>query len=453
MPGPSAEERRPVERDRFVMHEREQTPLRVGVAGLGTVGASVARIVDQRGDRLALRTERPIEVTAVSARSRSRDRGVDLSRATWFDDAVALAREGEIDVFVELIGGEDGPAKAAVEAALARGLPVVTANKALLAAHGLELARLAEQSGAALLFEAAVAGGIPAIKTLREGLRANAIDLVYGVLNGTCNYILTRMEREGLAFDDVLQQAQELGYAEADPTFDVGGFDTAHKLSILASLAFGIEPDGDAVTCEGITDITADDIASARALGYRIKLLGIARRTDEGIEQRVHPTMVPLDSAIASVSGVTNAVAMRGDAVGDVFMSGPGAGGDATASAVIADICHVAIGAGGPALGVPVDRLRPFRPAGPRAHAGGFYLKLVVEDRVGVFADLARHMADEGVSLSSIAQREAGEEGRKSIVIITHDIAEEAIRRAVAAAEADGYVVGSAKLIRIEATV
>ena len=429
-------------------------PLRVGIAGVGTVGASVIRILRERADRIALRTERPVEVVAVSARSRSKDRGIALDALDWHDDAVSLAREGAIDVFVELIGGEDGPAKASVMAALGRGVPVVTANKALLAAHGLELARMAERNGTALLFEAAVAGGIPAIKTLREGLRANTIDLVYGVLNGTCNYILTRMEREGLAFADVLRQAQDLGYAEADPTFDVGGFDTAHKLSILAALAFGIEPDGRAVVCEGIERITAEDIASARSLGYRIKLLGIARRSEAGIEQRVHPTMVPLDSAIASVSGVTNAVAMRGDAVGDVFMSGPGAGGDATASAVIADLCHVAIGAGGPALGVPVGDLRPFAQAEETAHAGGFYVRMTVADRVGVFADLARHMADEGVSLKSITQGEAGEgEDRKSIVLITHDIGERAVRRAVEAMEADGHLIGAAKVIRIESAV
>ena len=438
------------------MADTNDKPLRIGVAGLGTVGASVIRILRARADRLALQTRRPMEVTAVSARSRSKDRGVDLASVEWNDDAVALARDGDIDVFVELIGGEDGPAKAAVEAALARGIPVVTANKALLAAHGLELAKLAEANGAALLFEAAVAGGIPAIKTLREGLRANSIDLVYGVLNGTCNYILTRMEREGLAFADVLRQAQELGYAEADPTFDVGGHDTAHKLSILAAIAFGIEPDGAAVTCEGIEEVTAADIETARSLGYRIKLLGIARRSEAGIEQRVHPTMVPLDSAIASVSGVTNAVAMRGDAVGDVFMSGPGAGGDATASAVIAELCHVAIGAGGPVLGVPVGSLRPFEAAGPAAHEGGFYVALTVRDRVGVFAGLARHMADEGVSLRSLTQGDAPDEdgeARKSITLITHDVEEGAVRRAVEAAQGDGNVVGRARVIRIESAV
>ena len=435
----------------------KQQPLRVGVAGLGTVGASVLRILLERAERLELRTGRAITVTDVAARSRSKDRGLDLSSLRWHDDAVALAREGDIDVFVELIGGEDGPAKAAVEAALRRGRPVVTANKALLAAHGLQLARAAEASDAALLFEAAVAGGIPAIKMLREGLRANAIDRVYGVLNGTCNYILTRMEREGLGFDEVLAEAQKLGYAEADPTFDVGGHDTAHKLAILASLAFGIEPDGSAVACEGVTDIAAEDIVAARGLGYRIKLLGIAQRGASGIEQRVHPTMVPVDSPIANVSGVTNAVAMHGDAVGDVFISGPGAGGDATASAVIADLCHVAIGAGGPPLGLPVDELRPVEAAEETAHEGGFYVRLLVADRVGVFADLTRHMADEGVSLRSVTQSDAApgpdRAPRKSILLVTHDIESSRVRAAVEAAEGEGYVIGRAKVIRIESSV
>ena len=431
-------------------------PLRIGVAGLGTVGASVVRIVNDRNKQLASRTGRAFEIVAVSARSRTKNRGIELGDTAWYDDAVELARTGPIDVYVELIGGEDGPAKVSVEAALGRGVHVVTANKALLAAHGLELAQLAEENRAALLFEAAVAGGIPAIKTLREGLRANRIETVYGVLNGTCNYILTRMEREGLDFQQVLRDAQDLGYAEADPTFDVGGFDTAHKLSLLASLAFGVKPDGASVACEGVEAISADDIRVAKSLGYRIKLLGIARRVDGGIEQRVHPTMVAVESPIASVSGVTNAVAMRGDAVGEVFMSGPGAGGDATASAVIADLCHVAIGAGGPVFGLPVETLRPVAAAEPRPHEGGFYVRMTVHDRVGVFANLSRHMADEGVSLRSIVQNDVAnqnDEARKSIVLVTHDVEESAIRRAVEAAERDGNLTEPAHVIRIEATI
>ena len=428
-------------------------PLRIGVAGLGTVGASVVRIVRERNDELAMRTGAAFQIVAVSARSRTKDRGIDLASVDWFDDAVALAREAKIDVYVELIGGEDGPAKASVEAALQRGVHVVTANKALLAAHGTELARLAEANDAALLFEAAVAGGIPAIKTLREGLRANRIDSVYGVLNGTCNYILTRMEREGLGFAAVLRDAQDLGYAEADPTFDVGGFDTAHKLSLLAALAFGVEPKGSAVPCEGIEAVSVDDIRTARELGYRIKLIGVAKMVDGAIDQRVHPALVPLDAPIASVSGVTNAVGMRGDAVGEVFMSGPGAGGDATASAVIADLCHVAIGAGGPVFGLAVDTLERWGGPVSAEHAGGFYLRLTVEDRTGVFASLAKHMADEGVSLRSISQSDAdGPAGaRKSIVLVTHAVREDAVRKAVAAAEADGYFTEPAHVMRIEA--
>ena len=432
----------------------ENAPLRIGVAGLGTVGASVVRIVRNRGPELRRRTGAAFEIVAVSARSRTKDRGVDVKEVEWFDDAVALAREAAIDVFVELIGGEDGPARASAEAASSRGVHVVTANKALLAAHGADLARTAEANGAALLFEAAVAGGIPAIKTLREGLRANRIDSVYGVLNGTCNYILTRMEREGLSFRDVLRDAQDLGYAEADPTFDVGGFDTAHKLSLLAALAFGIEPDGSSVPCEGIEAITLEDIRTARELGYRIKLLGIARTDGTAVDRRVYPALVPLDSPIAAVSGVTNAVGMRGDAVGEVFMSGPGAGGDATASAVIADLCHVAIGAGGPVFGLPVEELGPVRNPQPQEHDGGFYVRLTVLDRTGVFASLAKHMADEGVSLRSIVQNDVqdGTDGRKSIVLVTHAVREDALRRAVAAAEADGNLTEPAHVMRIEAS-
>ena len=427
-------------------------PLRIGVAGIGTVGASVVRILGERCERLSLRTGRAMLVTDVSARNRSRDRGVDLSGMSWNDDAVSLARDGDIDVFVELIGGEDGPAKAAVEAALNRGVPVVTANKALLAAHGLALAELAEHNDTALLFEAAVAGGIPAIKTLREAMRANAVDQVFGVLNGTCNYILTRMEREGLGFEDVLREAQALGYAEADPTFDVGGFDTAHKLTILASLAFGVRPAGHRVECEGIEHITAADISAARELGYRIKLLGIARRTDDGMTERVHPTMVSLDSPIANVSGVTNAVAMRGDAVGDIFLSGPGAGGDATASAVVADLCHIAIGAGGPTFGLPIGELSEPEPAARTVHIGAFYVRMLVQDRVGVFASVSRHMADEGVSLSSITQRDAGGDrgDAKSIILITHDVDAASVRRAVAAIEGDGHTIDRTTVIPIE---
>ena len=282
------------------------SPLRLGVAGLGTVGSGLVRLMRQNAEQLADSTERPLELTAISARSRNKDRGIDVGAAAWFDDAVKLAVDPSIDVFVELIGGDGGVAREAVEAALKAGKHVVTANKALLARHGADLARLAEKSGVALNFEAAVAGGIPVIKTLRESLAGNQIKRVYGILNGTCNFILTKMQSEKRSFQDVLQEAQALGYAEADPTFDIGGFDTAHKLAILTSLAFGTKPALDQMHIEGIESITQSDIEAADELDYRIKLLGVTLQTESGIEQRVHPALVPKDSAIAEISGVTN---------------------------------------------------------------------------------------------------------------------------------------------------
>jgi homoserine dehydrogenase len=308
-------------------------PLRVGIAGLGIVGASLVRLLQRQASDFAGRTGREIVVIAVSARDRTRDRGIDLNGVAFFDDPAALAASGQIDVFVELIGGADGPAFAAAKAALQHGVPVVTANKAMIARHGLELAALAEAAGVALSFEASSAGGIPIVKTLREALAGNSIRRVYGILNGTCNYILSRMETDGLSFEECLADAQRLGYAEADPTFDIGGFDTAHKLAILTSLAFGARIDAEAIHIEGIEAISLTDLAAADELGYRIKLLGVAERTARGIEQRVHPTMVAKSSAIAQVMGVVNAVTIDGDAVGELTLIGPGAGGEATASA------------------------------------------------------------------------------------------------------------------------
>lgn len=322
-------------------------PLRIGLAGLGTVGASTLRILRRQENALAARCGRTIRVTAVSARDRNRDRGIDLGGLAWFDDPVALAKSDEIDCLVELIGGSDGPAKAAVEAALSAGKHVVTANKALLAAHGVALADLAESKGVALAFEASSAGGIPVVKTLREALAGNNVSRISGILNGTCNYILSRMEQEGLTFEACLKDAQRLGYAEADPTFDVEGFDTAHKLAILTSLAFGTKIDAEAIHVEGISAITPLDLKMADDLGYRIKLLGVAERTKTGIEQRVHPTMVPKSSPIAQVMGVLNAVSVDADAVREITLVGPGAGGDPTASAVVADIADVARGTAG----------------------------------------------------------------------------------------------------------
>lgn len=430
------------------------TSLRVGIAGLGTVGASVIRLLERQAEALAARTGRHISVTGVSARDRSRDRGVEFAGAKWFDDPVALARSGDIDLFVELIGGDEGPAREAVEAALSSGKSVVTANKALLAKHGMSLAKLAEEKRVALAFEASVAGGIPIVKTLREGLAGNEISRVYGILNGTCNYILSRMELEGMSFDDCLKEAQSLGYAEADPTFDIGGFDTAHKLAILTSLAFGTAVDAEAIHVEGIESIRLEDLRSADELGYRIKLLGVAQRTADGIEQRVHPTMVPKSSAIAQVMGVTNAVTIDADAVKELTLVGPGAGGEATASAVVADIADVARGIRSAPFGLPYATLAaPVRHAMQR-HEGGYYIRLSVYDRPGAAANIAMRMAERQISLESIMQkgqrRKASAGAPVPVVLITYATTEGIIREAIDAAVSDGYIAEKPQVIRIE---
>src|SRR5881394_3731128 len=332
-------------------------PLRVGIAGLGTVGAEVVRLIEQQGRALSARSGRGVRVVAVTARSKAKKRGVDLRGIAWAKNALALAGDPGIDCFVELIGGSGEPALSAIEAALKSGKSVVTANKALIAKHGIRLAKSAEKYGGALNFEAAVGAAIPVIKTLREGLCGTGVNRVYGILNGTCNYILTRMEQDELTFAECLKDAQRLGYAEADPSFDVDGHDTAQKLAILASLAFGIKVDPDAVYVEGISTITPEDLEAADELGYRIKLLGVAVATDGGIEQRVHPTMVPKQSSIAQVMGVTNAVTIDPDPINEITLVGPGAGGDATASAVVSDIGDIARGVRTPPFGRPTARL------------------------------------------------------------------------------------------------
>jgi len=433
-------------------------PLRLGIAGLGNVGATLVQIIERDGEALARKLGRKLVVTAVSARSRSRDRGVDLSRYEWFDDPVALARSESIDLFVELMGGEDGPALAAIKSALDIGRPVVTANKALLAKHGVNLARLAEESGSQLGFEAAVAGGIPVIKTLREGLGSSHIERVYGIMNGTCNYILTRMGEEGISFEECLKAAQELGYAEADPTFDVGGFDTAHKLAILASLSFGTEIAPDEVFVEGITTITAADIRVAADLGYKIKLLGIAESGPDGIEQRVHPTLVPRGSAIAGVDGVMNAVALETDHIRELLLAGPGAGGPPTASSVLSDILDIGRGTRVPPLGVPSNELTPYRQAPMRAHEGGYYIRLNAKDVPGALAAIATRMGSAEISLESVLQRkdlivtDAAADGTpvRTIVLITHSTMEATVREALAHIADDGFTVGKPQLIRIE---
>ncbi|EFO29709.1 homoserine dehydrogenase [Roseibium sp. TrichSKD4] len=430
--------------------------LKIGVAGLGNVGASLGHLLAEHGAQLAKKTGRTPTVTAVSARDKTRDRGFDVSAMTWYTDAVDMAANADIDVFVELIGGDCGPAEDSVRAALGRGVPVVSANKALLAKHGVELADLAEKNGVALNYEAAVAGGIPIVKTMRENLSGNAVSRVYGILNGTCNYILTRMEADEISFEECLADAQRLGYAEADPTFDIEGNDTAHKLAILTSLAFGTKISDDTIYMEGITSITTADIQAADELGFRIKLLGVAQKTDTGIEQRVHPTMVPKSSAIARIDGVLNAVAVDGDFVGEVVLVGPGAGGNATASAVVADIADIARGDKTPVLGVPASDLVDYTRARMRKHEGGYYIRLSVYDRPGHFAQIASSMGEKGISLESIVQRresprtEANGDEPQPVILITHETTEQAVKEALEDILSKGVVADKPQMIRIE---
>ena len=431
--------------------------LRLGIAGLGTVGAALVRLVEEKHALLSDRCGRELSIAGVSARNRDRNRPIAIDHFKWFDDPLALATHDTTDVFVELIGGEDGPAYQSVKAALAAGKHVVTANKALLAKHGVELAELAEANGLLLNYEAAVAGGIPIIKVMRESLTANSVFRISGILNGTCNYILTRMEDQGLSFDACLKDAQALGFAEADPTFDIQGNDTAHKLAILTSLAFGTRIAPDAIYLEGITNITTEDIEAAKDLGYRIKLLGIATRTPDGVESRVHPAMVPLGSAIADIGGVTNAVCVDADTVGSLMMSGPGAGGDATASAVAGDICDIAKSKPGhqhgPALGQPAHSLAAHDQAEMRSHAGGYFIRLTVVDKPGTMAAIATRMAEQDISLESIVQRRGKSDERSEqaqIILVTHETTEHAIKTALEGVKSDGRLFGDAQMIRIE---
>jgi homoserine dehydrogenase len=435
-------------------------PLRIGVAGLGTVGASVARILKSKSNSLTHKCGRPITVAGVSARDKTKDRGIDLTDMRWFDSPVELAASNDIDVFVELVGGDGGAALDGIRAALEAGHHVVTANKALLAKHGVELALTAEEKGLILNYEAAVAGGIPVIKTMRESLAANEISRVYGILNGTANYILTRMEHDEISFAECLADAQRLGYAEADPTFDVEGQDTAHKLAILTSLAYGTQVAADEIYVEGISNISLSDIHAARELGYRIKLLGVAQKTATGIEQRVHPTMVPLSSMIGQVDRVTNAVGIEADTVGSLLLSGPGAGGDATASAVIGDVADIAKSLPGhqeaPVFGRPANELETYKRAEISSHEGGYFIRMTVHDRIGVFASLAGHMAENGISLESIVQHGISNgdgDAAKTVILVTHETTEADVRKAVDAVLNDGHLVSKPQVIRIEPTL
>jgi homoserine dehydrogenase len=434
-------------------------PLRVGIAGLGTVGAEVVRLIESEGRSLSARCGRGVRVVAVTARSKAKKRGVDLGSVTWVKSPQALAEDPDIDCFVELMGGAGEPALSAIEAALKLGKSVVTANKALIARHGLRLAHHAEKHGGALNFEAAVGAAIPIIKTLREGLAATSINRVYGILNGTCNYILTRMEQEGLSFAECLKDAQRLGYAEANPSFDVDGHDTAQKTAILASLAFGTKVAQSAVYVEGISSITPEDLRAASDLGYRIKLLGVAVRTAKGIEQRVHPTMVPKSSSIAQVMGVTNAVTIDGEGFPPLTLVGPGAGGTATATAVLSDIADIARGVRIHPFGRPVERLRATQKAPMERHEGGYYIRLMARDLAGTAATIASRLAEQKISIESIVQRHpngvdaaasAGKASPVPVLLITYATHEDAVHRALQAVQHDKVISGRPQVIRIE---
>ena len=420
---------------------------RVGVAGLGTVGAGLLNFLSERPDFAPAGGR--VAVTGVSARSRSRPRPFDISNLPWFDDPVALATSPEIDLFVELIGGSDGPAKAAVEAALRARKPVVTANKALIAEHGAELAAIAEEAGAPLLFEAAVMGGTPAVKMLREAMVGDEVKSVAGILNGTCNYILTEMEATGRSFAEVLAEAQRLGYAEADPTMDVGGFDAAHKISILAALAFGCAPNFAAAEIEGIEQVDLLDIRLARDLGYRIKLVASADRSPDGVLVRVHPSLAPLNHPLAQAGGALNALFIEGVRIGRIFLQGPGAGSGPTAAAVAADIADVMAGAVRPVFQAPARTLAPFTPVDPAKSVGRAYLRFLVKDEPGVIAAVSETLAEAAVSIESFLQKPVEDAGGVPIVLTTHAVAESVLKAAIARIADLPAVIDQPRLLRI----
>ncbi|MFT6911687.1 MAG: homoserine dehydrogenase [Paracoccaceae bacterium] len=424
------------------------SPLRLGIAGLGTVGAGVVKILQSETDLLTLRAGRPVTLSAVSAQSRSKDRGVSLKGYAWEDDPVALAARKDIDVFVELIGGSDGPAKAAIEVALASGKDVVTANKALLAVHGRELATLAEANGATIRFEAAVAGGIPVMKALTEGLSGNRMTRVMGVMNGTCNYILTRMESAGLPYEEVFEEAKQLGYLEADPTLDVGGIDAGHKLALLAAVAFGTQVNFGAMELEGIERISIEDIRHADDMGYRIKLLGIAQMTERGLEQRMSPCLVSAHAPLGQLEGATNMVVLEGNFVGQIVLRGPGAGEGPTASAVMADVMDLARGIRVPTFGQPVASLSESRPT-QAATPAAYYLRLLLEDTPGALAKVAATMGQANISIDRMRQYNHDGKGAP-VLIVTHKTSRGALDKAIADFPNTGVVLGKPVALRIE---
>jgi homoserine dehydrogenase len=426
-------------------------PLRLGLAGLGTVGLGVVHIVQREAALLAARAGRPVTITAVSARDPQKNRDADLSGYAWESDPVALATRADVDVFVEVMGGHEGAAKAATEAALAAGKDVVTANKALLAHHGQALAALAEGAGRAIRFEAAVAGGIPVIKALTEGLAGNRIRRVMGVMNGTCNYILTRMLAAGLPYETVFEEARQLGYLEADPNLDVGGIDAGHKLSLLAAIAFGTRVAFDRVELEGIGNVSIDDIRLADEMGYRIKLLGVAQMTGRGLEQRMTPCLVPAASPLGQLQGGTNMVVLEGDSVGQIVLRGPGAGMGPTASAVMADVIDLARGFRRPVFGIPAAALAD-PVAAVSAQPAPYYLRMTLLDKPGALAKIATCLGEAGISIDQMRQiNQPGAADDDAIVlIVTHKAAPADIAHALSQFGRTGVLVGQPVAIRIE---
>lgn len=425
------------------------TPLRLGIAGLGTVGVGVVRIVQRHAALLEARAGRPIVISAVSARSKTKNRTVDLSGYAWEDDPVALAGRDDVDVYVELMGGHEGPAKTSLETALAKGKDVVTANKALLAIHGQALAETAEARGQVIRFEAAVAGGIPVVKALTEGLAANDVTRVMGVMNGSCNYILTRMESAGLPYAAVFEEANQLGYLEADPELDVGGIDAAHKLALLAAIAFGTQVDFDAVELEGIGSVTIEDMHQAADMGYKIKLLGVAQMTGRGLEQRMSPCLVPDTSPLGQLQGGTNMVVLEGDSVGQIVLRGPGAGEGPTASAVMADVVDIARGIRLSTFGQPAKGLRKAR-AARAAVSAPYYLRLQLLDKPGALSKVTAILGEAGISIDRMRQY-GHEDTAAPVLIVTHKTTRTALDEAMAQFDSTHVVTGTPVAIRIEA--
>lgn len=425
------------------------SPLRLGIAGLGTVGVGVVKIVQQHADLLATRAGRPVVITAVSARTKSKNRDVDLSEYAWEDDPVALSKRADVDVYVELMGGHEGPAKDSLQAALAAGKDVVTANKALLAVHGQSLAEAAEDAGQLIRFEAAVAGGIPVVKALTEGLAGNENTRVMGVMNGSCNYILTRMEDAGLSYEEVFDEANQLGYLEADPELDVGGIDAGHKLALLASIAFGTQVDFEAVELEGIGSVTIEDIRQAADMGYKIKLLGVAQMTGRGLEQRMSPCLVPDTSPLGQLQGGTNMVVLEADAVGQIVLRGPGAGEGPTASAVMSDVMDIARGVRLSTFGQPAKTLRKAR-AARAAVSAPYYLRMQLLDKPGALSKIAAILGDAGISIDRMRQY-GHDDTAAPVLIVTHKTTRTALDEALAQFETTNVVSGTPVAIRIEA--